>query len=176
MKKRELNNSLYLLGSIVMALILVVAMQSCNSVKRVLSDPAKTETVGREWEKINPCNNDTFVVSKADTTATTDTVYSTIADTTILDGKETIVIKKVPQIITRVVTIRDTIKSFVVDNRRLYIALDSVAYYKEFKGKFEQQILLTTIQHHRATKWIIFFWLVVAVVVFNILKNLPFKK
>jgi len=104
---------------------------SCNSVKRVLKDETKLEIVGREWEKKNPCNNDTLVITKSDTTIMLDTLYSTYYDTLRVDGKVITLIKKVPVEVTKIIRIRDTVNIYTVDNRRLNIALDSVLYYKE---------------------------------------------
>jgi hypothetical protein len=134
---------------------------SCNSVKQVLKDPAKVDIVGREWEKKNPCNNDTITVSNSDTTILLDTLYNIYYDTIFVDGKTVTIVKQVPQIVTKTVKIRDTVDNYIVDNRRLYIALDSVNWYKgltqQFKAKFEQQITETKEQRARANKWRFYF-------------------
>jgi hypothetical protein len=142
-------------------LIIAICLIGCNSVKQVLKDPAKKEQVGREWEKDNPCNNDTITVSNSDTTILLDTLYNIYYDTVIVEGKTTTIIKQVPQVVTKTIKIRDTVNNYVVDNRRLNIALDSVNYYKgltqQFKAKFEQQITETKEQRARANKWRFYF-------------------
>jgi hypothetical protein len=139
---------------------------SCNSVKQVLKDPAKVDIVGREWEKKNPCNNDTITVTNSDTTILLDTLYNIYTDTVIVEGKTTTIIKQVPKIVTKTVKIRDTVNNYVVDNRRLYIALDSMNQYKgltqQFKAKFEQQITETKEQRAKATKFKFMFWGLIA--------------
>jgi GTP1/Obg family GTP-binding protein len=142
-------------------LIIAICLIACNSVKQVLKDPAKVDIVGREWEKDNPCNNDTITVSNSDTTILLDTLYNIYTDTVIVEGKTTTIIKQVPKIVTKTIKIRDTVNNYVVDNRRLNIALDSVNWYKgltqQFKAKFEQQITETKEQRARANKWRFYF-------------------
>lgn len=116
----------------------VVCSVSCNSVKRVLNDETKLEKVGREWEKKNPCNNDTLVISKSDTTIMLDTLYKIYNDTLRVDGKVVTLIKKVPVEVTKIIRIRDTVNVYTVDNRRLNIALDSIVYYKYRAAKYEE--------------------------------------
>ena len=142
-------------------LIIAICLIGCNSVKQVLKDPAKVDVVGREWEKNNPCNNDTITVSNSDTTILLDTLYNIYYDTVIVEGATKIIIKQVPQVVTKTIKIRDTVNNYVVDNRRLNIALDSVNWYKgltqQFKAKFEQQITETKEQNARANKWRFYF-------------------
>lgn len=142
-------------------IIFAVLFTACNSVKQVLKDPAKVEKIGREWEKQHPCNNDTTIITKRDTTIVLDTLYNILTDTVIVDGKPTIIIKKVPEVIVKKVTITDTVNNYVVDNRRLNIALDSVNWYKgttqQFKAKFEQQISETKAERARGNKWVLYF-------------------
>jgi GTP1/Obg family GTP-binding protein len=142
-------------------LIIAICLIGCNSVKQVLKDPAKVDIVGREWEKKNPCVVDSIVTIKSDTTILLDTLYNIYTDTVIVEGKTTTIIKQVPKIVTKTIKIRDTVNNYVVDNRRLNIALDSVNWYKgltqQFKAKFEQQITETKEQRARANKWRFYF-------------------
>jgi len=150
----------YIISGIII-LILAFTLASCNSVKRVLKDPAKKEIVGREWEKINPCNNDSIFVTKRDTTLLLDTLYNIYYDTVEVNNEPIVITKRVPTLITKTVTIRDTVRIATVDNRRLNIALDSANYYKgltqQFKAKFEQQITETKEQRARGNKWRFYF-------------------
>ncbi len=149
------------IASAILLLLFVIALASCSSVKRVLKDPAKKEIVGREWEKINPCNNDTLTVTNSDTTILLDTLYNIYTDTVIVEGATKVIFKQVPKIVTKTIKIRDTVNNYVVDNRRLNIALDSANYYKgltqQFKAKFEQQITETKEQRARGNKWRFYF-------------------
>lgn len=148
---------------VVIVIVLLVAA-SCNPVKRVLKDPAKVEIVGREWEKSNPCINDTIVQTESDTVTVTETVevpgYSVVINDTvykILPGR----------VQTKTVTIRDTVIKNVTDNRRLNIALDSVNYYKGLSIQRQAQIDEVTGQRDqerkRGNKWVLYFWILVAV-------------
>jgi hypothetical protein len=141
--------------------IIALILFSCNPVKQVLKDPAKVEKVGREWEKRNPCIVDSIVTVKSDTIFKLDTLYNILTDTVIVDGKPTTIIKYVPELITKTVTIRDSVKTDKSDLRRLNIALDSVNWYKgltqQFKAKFEQQITETKHERARGNKWVLYF-------------------
>lgn len=144
---------LFIAGSFVFA--------GCNSVKRVLKDDAKREKVGREWEKKNPCINDTVKLVKSDTIVTVDTVYNIVTDSIIVDGKTTTIITKVPYSVTKTIRIKDTINNYIVDNRRLNIALDSLAHYKNqlafTKLLLEEQFKKTEEEKSRGDKWLTYF-------------------
>jgi hypothetical protein len=141
-------------------LILCLLIAGCSAVKRVLKDQNKIEIVGREWEKKNPCVNDSFVTFLSDTLIKFDTTYKfkfdTINKVDIVKLVDTVLIKKT-------IRIKDTFKVFINDNRRLNIALDSVNHYKGlsayFKVQFEQQTEQTKAQKYRANWWMIRFWL-----------------
>ena len=71
-----------LVKAIAWAVIITIAILifGCNSVQKVLTDPAKFEQVGQKWAALNPCVNDTVVsleYIKGDTIVTnyTDTLY-----------------------------------------------------------------------------------------------------
>lgn len=111
-------------------LLLFFITQSCNSVNKVLKDKNKIEKVGREWEKLNPCNNDTIIYSTSDTVVNYDTTIINNRDTTIINGGTILVKDTIKKIITKTIITHDTINNYIVDNRRLNIALDSVSFYK----------------------------------------------
>lgn len=141
-------------------LIVCLLIAGCSAVKRVLKDQNKTEIVGREWEKKNPCVNDSFVTFLSDTLIKFDTTYKfkfdTINKVDIVKLVDTVLIKKT-------IRIKDTFKVFINDNRRLNIALDSVNHYKGlsayFKVQFNEQTEQTKEQKYRANWWMIRFWL-----------------
>lgn len=145
--------------------MLLIIIASCNSIKKaenkVLSNTESRKRVFRAIEPDFPCNNDTITVSNSDTTIVLDTLYNIYYDTIFVDGKTVTIVKQVPQIVTKTIKIRDTVNNYVVDNRRLNIALDSMNYYKgltqQFKAKFEQQITETKEQRARANKWRFYF-------------------
>ena len=141
-------------------LILCLVIAGCSAVKRVLKDPAKVEVVGREWEKKNPCVNDSFVAILSDTLIKFDTTYKfkfdTINKIDIVKVVDTVLINKT-------IKIRDTFKVFINDNRRLTIALDSVNHYKGktayYKVQLEEQTAQTKEQKYLKNKWMLKFWL-----------------
>lgn len=145
-------------------LVICLLIAGCSAVKRVLKDPAKVEVVGREWEKKNPCVNDSFVAILSDTLIKFDTTYKfkfdTINKINIVKVIDTVLINKT-------IKIRDTFKVFINDNRRLNIALDSVNHYKGLsaynKAQFEHQCKETDAQKYRANKWMFKFWLLLLI-------------
>lgn len=144
---------------------MVIFVNGCNSVKKsekkVLSNPDSRKRVFRAIEPDFPCNNDTLTVTNSDTTILLDTLYNIYTDTVIVEGATKVIFKQVPKIVTKTIKIRDTVNNYVVDNRRLNIALDSANYYKgltqQFKAKFEQQITETKEQRARGNKWRFYF-------------------
>ena len=147
-------------------LILCLLVAGCSAVKRVLKDPAKVEVVGREWEKKNPCVNDSFVQIVSDTLIKFDTTYKYKFDT--ISNIE--IVKKVDSIfINKTIKIKDTFKVFINDNRRLNIAFDSVNHYKGltayYKVQFEEQTAQTKEQKHLKNKWIFRFWFLLIIII-----------
>jgi hypothetical protein len=139
-------------------LIICLLLAGCSAVKKVLKDPAKVEIVGREWEKKNPCVNDSFVTFLSDTLIKFDTTYKFKFDTI---NKLSVVVDSI--FINKTIKIRDTFKVFVNDNRRLNIALDSINHYKGLaaynNAQFEQQCKETKEQKELKNKWMWKFWL-----------------
>jgi hypothetical protein len=124
--------------------ILTLSLCSCVSdrkaVNHVLAKPELKEKVGREWEKINPCANDSVqVFVPGDTLITTDTVTNTVTEQIVVPGEP--VTRTVYKTITNTKTVRDTIKISVVDTRRARIAEDSVNFYKGVTQQKEGQIV-----------------------------------
>lgn len=144
-------------------LIICVLLAACSAVKRVLKDPKKVEIIGREWEKKNPCVNDSFITYLSDTLTKTDTTYKFKFDTI---NKLSVVVDSI--FINKTIKIRDTFKVFVNDIRKLNIALDSVNHYKGlsayYKVQFEQQTAQTKEQKYRGNWWMIRFWLLLLLI------------
>ena len=154
-------------------LFICLLLAGCSAVKQVLKDPAKVEIVGREWEKKNPCANDSFVTFLSDTLIKFDTTYKFKTDTFNQSSVDSIFINKT-------IKIRDTFKVFVNDNRRLNIALDSVNHYKGLaaynNAQFEAQCNQTKEEKHRANKWMIKFWLLFIFLLLLFVLYLKFNK
>ena len=115
---------------IYLGLLILLILTACNPIRkaerRVLNDIASSERVFRELEKTRPCANDTSFVVLKDTILSSDTItdykYDTINNviTKTLQGKTIYKTKKVVEIKT----------GYIVDTRRLGLALDSVRYFK----------------------------------------------
>ena len=184
MKKQILEE--HILPWMAISLFSALFFFSCNPVKQVLKDDAKLEKVGREWEKKNPCVNDTIIKTKSDTTIVLDTLYNIITDTIREAGKEIIIIKKEPVRVEKTLHIHDTVTNTVVDNRILGIALDSVNYFKGkaqyYKSQFDEQKKATAQAEKEKRRWKFKFWMlfiipVVLIVGYKLLKarfTLPF--
>ena len=111
---------IYTLLFLYILLILSVILLSCNPVKQVLKDKDKLDKVAEVVVKSGYCANDTTIITKSDTTIVHDTTYD--IDTLIdLRFKNDTQYVKVPKVIIRTITIRDTIKSVVVDGARVLL-------------------------------------------------------
>jgi len=134
-------------------LLAILILTACNPIRkaerRVLNDVASSERVFRELEKTRPCANDTSFVVLKDTITSTDTItdykYDTINNvvTKTLQGKTIYKTKRVVEIKT----------GYIVDTRRLGLALDSVRYFK----------VLSQTNKDTSDKWKSrFWWLIIA--------------
>lgn len=163
----------WLLISTTMLFALLLSVAGCSSIEKatnkVLANPGAKEKVGREWEKANPCSNDTIIRVKRDTTETRDTSYlpgtvTTVNDTVFVQGGE--------RVITRTITMHDTVRSFITDTRRLYIAEDSVRQYRVWLDTEKAETTRLNAEHNQIgamlkyaglallKKW--WFWLLIA--------------
>jgi hypothetical protein len=116
---------------IYLAILALLILAACNPIlkaeRRVLNDVASSERVFRELEKNRPCANDTSFVTLLDTLVTSDTITDYKTDTInnvitkTLQGKTIYKTKRVVEIKT----------GYIVDTRRLGLALDSVRFYKQ---------------------------------------------
>lgn len=105
-------------GRIAINITLLAAILTigCNSVKRVMKDPAKVDQIGRVWEQRNPCVNDTITRLLP---GTTDTSIVTQYDTTYYAYTDTIYVTRTN---TKRIHTRDTLVRTVEDTRRLNLA------------------------------------------------------
>jgi hypothetical protein len=102
------------------SIALLLFIYSCNPVKQVLSDRAKFDEVAKEVIRAGYCANDTVIVSKSDTTVLTDTVNNYFIDTEIRN--DTVYQTRIEnKIVTKKVTIRDTVRQVVTDNARVNV-------------------------------------------------------
>lgn len=117
--------------------ILIVVLFSCNPVKKVLNNKEYFEEVAKEVVKSGLyCANDTTIITKSDTTILYDTTYETQIQ--INEKTDTI---RIPKVITRTITIRDTIKNVVVDNARVNLLQKEINAYKESTYELKEELL-----------------------------------
>jgi hypothetical protein len=117
-------------------LTLIAILLSCNPVKQVLKDKEKLDKVAEVVVKAGYCANDTTIITKSDTTILYDTTYETQIQ--INEKTDTI---RIPKVITRTITIRDTIKSVVVDNSRVQLLQKEIEAYKESTYELKEKLL-----------------------------------
>jgi len=86
--------------------------------------------------KAGYCANDTTIITKSDTTIQYDTTYETQIQ--INEKTDTI---RIPKVITRTITIRDTIKNVVVDNARVNLLQQEINAYKESTYELKEELL-----------------------------------
>jgi len=106
--------------------LILLVFVSCNPVKQVLKDQVKFEAVADEVIKRGYCLNDTTYIYKTDTLEITDTTTFVYVDTTILNDTTYFWETKF-QTITKVKTIRDSIKSVVIDSAQVKVLRKQLA-------------------------------------------------
>jgi hypothetical protein len=119
-------------------LTLIAILLSCNPVKQVLKDKEKLDKVAEVVVKSGYCANDTTIITKSDTTIVYDTAYETQIQ---INEKTDTHFVRIPKVITRTITIRDTIKSVVVDNSRIQLLQKEIEAYKESAYKLKEELL-----------------------------------
>ena len=96
-------------------LVLLILLSSCNPVKQVLNSPARFEVIKEEVIKRGYCLNDTSFIFITDTTEVHDTTTMVYVDTATI--KDSVYFWETKfQTITKKVTIRDSVKSVIVDS------------------------------------------------------------
>lgn len=136
------------LNILLMAMILffvVLWLVSCNPVKQVLRDQDKLEEVAKVVIKGGWCANDTTFIVKSDTTTVIDTLVEIYPDVEIRTVNDTTYVTEYKtKTINKTLTIRDTIKSFIVDNARVrLLQADSTRLSNlanEYKSKADSRL------------------------------------
>ena len=95
--------------------LVLLILSSCNPVKQVLNSPARFEVVKDEVIKRGYCLNDTSFIFITDTTEVHDTTTMVYVDTATIRDSVYFWETKF-QTITKKVTIRDSVKSVIVDS------------------------------------------------------------
>lgn len=123
-------------------LALLILLSSCNSVKQVLNNPSKFSIIKDTVLARGYCANDTSFVYITDTLEITDTLYEVMTDTLVIN--DSIVFWDVKyKTIKKTITIRDSIKSVVVDSamvgvlrKELWIEKEKAKENKSWKKMF----------------------------------------
>ena len=120
--------------------LFILLFISCNPVKQVLRDQDKLEQVAKVVVKGGWCASDTTFITKSDTLIEIDTLLNVKVEIDTQKVNEYIHITKwKTRDIVKTVTIRDTLKSYIVDNARVrLLQTDSTtltAKMNEYKRK-----------------------------------------
>jgi len=98
-------------------LLLLIVLFSCNPVKQVLRDEDKLQQVARVIVNGGWCLNDTIYITKSDTLVKVDTFLNVEVYTDTQKVNEYVYVTQwKTKNIVKSVTIRDTLKSYIVDN------------------------------------------------------------
>ena len=146
-----------------MRYLLLILLFACNPVKQVLKDKEKLDQVAEVVIKSGYCANDTTIITKSDTTIVHDTIYEidTIIDLHLKTDTQYVKLPK--KVITRTITIRDTIKSVVVDNARVLLLEKELTKYKESLNEYKELA---------KQRWWYLFWLVLIFLIYLLRKPL----
>jgi hypothetical protein len=146
-----------------MRYLLLILLFACNPVKQVLKDKEKLDQVAEVVIKSGYCANDTTIITKSDTTIVHDTTYEidTIIDLHLKTDTQYVKLPK--KVITRTITIRDTIKSVVVDNARVLLLEKELIKYKESLNEYKELA---------KQRWWYLFWLVLIFLIYLLRKPL----
>jgi hypothetical protein len=106
--------------------LILLIFVSCNPVKLVLKDPVKFEAVADEMIKRGYCLNDTVYQHSSDTIEVHDTTTMVLVDTTVINDTTYLWETKF-QTITKVRTIRDSIKAVVIDSAQVRVLRKQLA-------------------------------------------------
>ena len=125
-------------------ILLVLLFVSCNPVKQVLRNQEMLEEVAKVVVKGGWCANDTTYITKTDTIIEVDTLIEIQKDLEVVTFNDTTYFTKwKTKTITKTLTIRDTLKSYIVDNARVRLLQTDSARLSneviEWKGKAKRR-------------------------------------
>ena len=144
-----------------MRYLILLFLIACNPVKQVLKDKEKLDQVAEVVIQSGYCANDTTIITKSDTTVVHDTTYETDTIIDIKNLKDTQYVTLPKKVITRTITIRDTVKSVVVDGARVLLLEKKLSKSEEDRLKYEKLA---------KQRWWNLFWLIVAISVYILRK------
>lgn len=112
--------------------LVLLILSSCNPVKQVLNNPSKFAVIKDTVLARGYCANDTSFLYVTDTLETTDTLYQVLTDTLVINDSVVFWDTKFKTILkTR--TIRDSIKSVVVDSAQVQVLRKELVIAHEYK-------------------------------------------
>jgi len=128
---------------LIVLIITAIIASSCNPVKQILRDQAKFDLIKEEVIRKGLCANDTTIITASDTLIQYDTTIQ--KETEITRINDTVFVTKwQTRDIVKKTTIRDTIKSVVVDNARINVLQADLskanAKADEYKQKAENRL------------------------------------
>jgi hypothetical protein len=140
-------------------LFVLLVFVSCNPVKQVLKYPVKFEAVADEMVKRGYCLNDTIYKHSTDTIEIHDTTM--VVDTLVEVRNDTTYFWETKfQTISKVRTIRDSIKSVVVDSAQVQVLRKQLAEANGLKNAAMSEMKgLRKILHFGAAAVAVFFLL-----------------
>jgi len=120
--------------------LFAIWVTSCNPVKKVLSDREMFDEVAKEVVKAGYCANDTTILTQSDTTIMVDTLVL-IEDKFTVDvvNDTTFITKWKTNYVTKSVTIRDTVKSVIVDNARIKLLQEDLLKANEERLNWKER-------------------------------------
>lgn len=141
--------------------ILLLFLIACNPVKQVLKDKEKLDKVAEVVVKSGYCANDTTIITKSDTTIQYDTSYLTDTLIDLRTIKDTQYVTLPKKVITRTITIRDTITNVVVDGARVLLLEKDVNKYKTESAEWKELA---------KARWWYLFWIILFSVIYLLRK------
>lgn len=136
----------YIAVFIVIVITAIVAL-SCNPVKQILKDKAKFDLIKDEVIRLGLCANDTTIISSSDTLVKYDTTTNTELHVEVFNDTVHITKWKTKNIV-KTLTIRDTIKSTIVDNSRIKLL-------EADKMKLEEKVIEYKEKAQKRLNWLI---------------------
>jgi hypothetical protein len=119
-RKNKLSPEIELILAFISIILLLIFFGSCNPVKQVLGDNNKFEVVAAEVIKRGYCECDTLYKFKSDTLEVHDTTTMVYVDTTKVNDTTYLWETKF-HTVTKVRTIRDSVKLVLVDSARIKV-------------------------------------------------------
>ena len=150
--------NILLIGYIILILCAIISISSCNPVKQVLKDKDKLDDVAEVVIKLGYCANDTTIITRSDTTIVHDTAYQTDTLIEVATKNDTQYVTLPRKVITRTITIRDTVKSVVVDNARIGLLQKDI-----LKLEAEAEIIKAEADRWKATARKRWWWLLLLI-------------